>query len=147
MSDWRNRARKVSVMFPANMWQQPLKEIEDEVDKFPMPHDINAKIASALLTYPTVSQGHHKKPRISCNVTWRKHPQFKFITIPQICYDSTDEVRLFKIIEKYGGKIVDSDLSMKQYGQTETSPSGKEHHFENSYEILKEKDHEYNTRR
>lgn len=147
MSDWRNRARKISVMFPANMWQQPLKEITDEVDKFPMPHDINARIMSAILTEPTVSQGHHKKPRINCNITWRKHPLFKFITIPQIVYDSSDEARLFKIIEKYGGKIVDSDLSMNQYQQTETNPSGTEYNFENAHEILKEKDHVYNTRR
>jgi len=147
MSDWRNRSRKVSVMFPANLWQQPLKEITDDVDKFPMPHDVNARIMSSILTEPTVSQGHHKAPRIHCNVTWRKHPQFPFITIPQLDYDSADEARLFRIIEKYGGKIVDSDLRMNQYEQTEINSSGKEYTFENAYEILKEKDHVYNTRK
>ncbi len=139
---WRNRSRKVSVMFPANLWQQPLKEMTDEDEQFPMPQDINARIMSAILTEPTVSQGHHKKPRISCNITWRKHPKHPYITIPQIAYDSSDETRLFKIIEKYGGKIVDSDKTMKQYGQEETSPSGTVYNFENANEILLAKDHE-----
>lgn len=147
MSDWRNRARKVSVMFPANMWQQPLKEMTDDVDVFPMPHDINARIMSAILTEPTVSQGHHKKPRINCNITWRKHPLFKFITIPQISYDLSDETRLFRIIEKYGGKIVDSDLNMNQYQQEEIDSSGKTHSFENMIELLRGKDHEYKPRK
>ena len=141
-NEWRNRARKVSVMFPANLWQQCLKEITDEVEKFPMPHDINARIMSSILTEPTVSAGHHKAPRISCNITWRKHPQFPYITIPQISYDSSDEARLFRIIEKYGGKIVDSDSTMNQYEQTETNLSGTEYNFENVNEVLLAKDHE-----
>jgi len=147
MSDWKNRARKVSVMFPANMWQQPLKEMTDNVEVFPMPRDINAKIMSAILTEPTVSEGHHKKPRINCNITWRKHPLFKFVTIPQISYDSSDEVRLFRIIEKYGGKIVDSDLSINQYQQEETDSSGKTHQIEHMIELLSGKDHEYTPRK
>ena len=32
-NEWRNRSRKVAVMFPANMWQQPLKEMTDNVLK------------------------------------------------------------------------------------------------------------------
>ena len=144
---WRNRARKVSVMFPGNMYQQFLNDIDTEVDKFPVPIDVNARIMSAILTEPTVSAGHHRAPKIGCNVTWRKHPQFPYITIPQLSYDSADEARLFRIIEKYGGKIIESDLSMDQYQQSETSPSGKEYNFENVSEILMAKDFDNNRRR
>jgi len=97
---------------------------------------------SEILTEPTVSAGHHRAPRIGCNITWRKHPQFPFITIPQIAYDSADEARLFRIIEKYGGRIVDSRSDLNQYEQEETNSSGKTYNFENAHEILRAKDHE-----
>lgn len=134
----RNKTKKIRVWFPANLWQQCLKEITDEVEKFPMPQDINARIMSAILTEPTVSAGHHKAPRIECNITWTKDPRFQGCTIPQIVYASADETRLFRIIEKYGGKIVPVRSELNQYQQEETDNTSraKVTQFENANEVI-----------
>lgn len=134
----RNKTKKIRVWFPANLWQECLKEITDEVDKFPMPLDINARIMSDILTHPTVSVGHHKSQRIECNITWTKDPRFPNCTIPQIVFHSADESRLFRIIEKYGGKIVPVREELNQYQQEETDNTsrGVITRFENANEVI-----------
>lgn len=134
----RNKTKKIRVWFPGNLWQQCLKEITDEVEKFPMPQDINARIMSSILTEPTVSAGHHRAPRIECNITWTKDDRFPNCTIPQIVFHSADEARLFRIIEKYGGKIIPVRSELNQYQQEEIDNTSKAKVtiFENANEIV-----------
>jgi len=135
----RNKRKTIRIFFPANLWQQCIKEITDEVPKFPMPQDVNARIMSAILTEPTVSKGHHKAPRIDCNVTWTKDPRFQGATIPQINFASSDEARLFKIIAKYGGKIFPVREELHQYSQEEIDNTSRATvtKFENSNELIR----------
>lgn len=133
----RNKTKKIRVWFPGNLWQDCLKEITDEVEKFPMPQDINARIMSAILTEPTVSAGHHRAPRIECNITWTKDPRCPGCTIPQIVFHSADESRLRRIIEKYGGRIMHVREELNQYQIEETNSSGKTSYVELANEIMR----------
>jgi len=116
-----NKTKKIRVMFPGGLYQDCLREVTEEIVKFPVPLDINARILSGIITKPTIDLGTRKRPRIECNITWFKHPIFKHIQIPQILYASSDEKRLFQIIEKYGGKIMKVDKESGQYLTEETN--------------------------
>ena len=135
-----NKAKKIKVMFPGGLYQDCIAEITKEIIKFPVPLDINARILSGMMTKPTFDLGGvgHKRPRIECNITWFRHPLFPYITMPQILYASSDEKRLFQIIEKYGGKIIKVDKTSDQnlMPETDNTNTGTVHEVERVNEII-----------
>jgi len=78
------------------------------------------------------------------NITWRKHPIFLRNTIVQIAFASSDEPKVMRIMQKFGGKIVPLKENSNQIGREETDNTsvGNTHNFEqvNEYINIKEKD-------
>jgi len=74
------------------------------------------------------------------NITWRKHPIFGRNTIAQIAFASSDEPKVMRIINKYGGKIVPLKEPSIQNGieETDNNTLGITHHFEQVNEYIKE---------
>ncbi len=66
------------------------------------------------------------------NITWRKHPLFHRNTIVQIAFASSDEPKVMRIINKFGGKIVPLKEDSIQMGKTETDNTtlGITHNYE-----------------
>jgi len=78
------------------------------------------------------------------NITWRKHPLFHRNTIAQIAFASSDEPKVMRIMNKFGGKIVPIKEGLGQRGKEETDNTslGRTHQFEavNEYINIKEED-------
>ena len=76
------------------------------------------------------------------NITWRKHPLFGRNTIAQIAFASSDEPKVMRIMNKFGGKIVPLKEDSVQNGIEETNLSGTTYNFEqvNEYINIKEED-------
>ncbi len=72
------------------------------------------------------------------NITWRKHPIFHRNTIAQIAFASSDEPKVMRIIQKFGGKIIPLKENSLQYGIEETNLSGKTINTELVNEYIRE---------
>jgi len=79
---------------------------------------------------------------IRSNITWRKHPIFHRNTIAQVAFASSDEPKVMRIINKFGGKIVPLKENSIQNGRKETNLSGTTYNYEgvNEYINIKEED-------
>lgn len=75
------------------------------------------------------------------NITWRKHPIFGRNTIAQVAFASSDEPKVMRIINKYGGKIVSLKDNSTQRGIEETNLSGKTLNIELVDEYIREDFH------
>ncbi len=73
------------------------------------------------------------------NITWRKHPLFHRNTIVQIAFASSDEPKIMRIINKFGGKIVPV-IESHQIGREEidNTNTAKEHYYEQISEYIRE---------
>jgi len=96
---------------------------------------------SDLLTRPTQIQIKHRPvPYVQANITWRDDPRFPkgIKTIPQINFLSSDEWKILRFIEKYGGKIIpiQEDLGQSIHEETDLTNTGKEYNFEVIDEII-----------
>lgn len=112
--------------------------------------DRERRLLSDMLTAPTIDMGNRKEPRIRVNITWTDDPRYPkgVSTVPQIQYASSDESRLFKLIEKYGGQIIPTgEWNQCQMEETDNNNSGKTHQIERAEEVLQAKDFDYNPRR
>jgi len=78
------------------------------------------------------------------NITWRKHPLFGRNTIAQIAFASSDEPKVMRIMNKFGGKIVpiQEDLNQIEKEETDNTTLGIAHSYEdvNEYINIKEED-------
>jgi len=76
------------------------------------------------------------------NITWRKHPIFHRNTIAQVAFASSDEPKIMRIINKFGGKIIPLKENLVQNGREETNLSGTTYNYEevNEYINIKEED-------
>ena len=85
------------------------------------------------------------------NCTWREHPKYKngFQTYAQIVFASADEWKVMRVMNKYGGKIIDPDLDLNQYQieETDQTNTGMKHQIELATEIFKGNNFDYNIRR
>jgi len=78
------------------------------------------------------------------SITWRKHPIFLRNTIAQVAFPSSDEPKIMRIINKFGGKIVPIKEGSVQHGREETDNTSvaTHHNYEavNEYINIKEED-------
>jgi len=71
------------------------------------------------------------------NITWRKHPIYGRNTIAQVAFASSDEPKVMRIINKFGGKIVPLNET-GQRGIEEVNLSGKTLNIELVNEYIRE---------
>jgi hypothetical protein len=134
-----SKIKKVSVKFP-NFVNKNSVEYEGKriVLKLPEIQDINNRIYSELFSGDSgMSVGAKNLPRIEgFNCTWRndeKNPQF---TIAQFTFASGEERKVMKIVEKYGGTVIESREDLNQWQFDETNLSGNSYQVENVNETL-----------
>jgi hypothetical protein len=134
-----SKIKKVSVKFP-NFVNKNSVEYEGKriVLKLPEIQNINNRIYSELFSGASgMSVGAKNLPRIEgFNCTWRndeKNPQF---TIAQFTFASGEERKVMKIVEKYGGTVIESRADLNQWQFDETNLSGNSYQVENVNETL-----------
>ncbi len=136
-----NRIKKIAIKFP-NFVSKDSIEYEGKrlVLKLPKIQDINNRMYSKLFSdSSTVQIGARKLPRIEgFNCTWRNDMKDPAHTIAQFTFASGEEKKVFRIIEKFNGKIIKSKQDLIQWGFEETNGSGKINELENVNEIIKE---------
>ena len=134
-----SKIKKVSVKFP-NFVSKDSVEYEGKriVLKLPQIQDVNNRMYSELFSGDSgMTTGAKHLPRIEgFNCTWRndeKNPQF---TIAQFTFASGEEKKVSKIIEKYGGMVIESRADLNQWQFDETNLSGNTYQVENVNETL-----------
>ena len=134
-----SKIKKVSVKFP-NFVSKDSVEYEGKriVLKLPQIQDINNRMYSELFSGDSgMTAGAKHLPRIEgFNCTWRndeKNPQF---TIAQFTFASGEERKVMKIVEKYGGTVIESRADLNQWQFDETNLSGKTYQVENVNETI-----------
>ena len=134
-----SKIKKVSVKFP-NFVSKDSIEYEGKriVLKLPQIQDINNRMYSELFSGDSgMTVGAKHLPRIEgFNCTWRndeKNPQY---TIAQFTFASGEERKVMKIVEKYGGQIIQSREDLNQWAFDETNLSGKTYQVENVNETI-----------
>jgi len=134
-----NKIKKVSVKFP-NFVSKDSVEYEGKrvVLKLPQIQDVNNRMYSELFSEDSgMTTGAKHLPRIEgFNCTWRndeKNPQF---TIAQFTFASGEERKVSKIIEKFGGQIIESRADLNQWQFDETNLSGNTYQVENVNETI-----------
>ena len=134
-----SKIKKVSVKFP-NFVSKDSIEYEGKriVLKLPQIQDINNRMYSELFSGDSgMTAGAKHLPRIEgFNCTWRndeKNPQY---TIAQFTFASGEERKVMKIVEKYGGTVIESRADLNQWQFDETNLSGKTYQVENVNETL-----------
>ena len=134
-----SKIKKVSVKF-TNFVSKDSVEYEGKrvVLKLPQIQDINNRMYSELFSGDSGMQvGARNLPRIEgFNCTWRndeKNPQY---TIAQFTFASGEERKVSKIIEKYGGQVIESREDLNQWQFDETNLSGSTYQVENVNETL-----------
>ena len=134
-----NKIKKLSVKFP-NFVSKDSIEYEGKkiVLKLPQIQDINNRMYSELFSGDSgMTAGAKHLPRIEgFNCTWRndeKNPQY---TIAQFTFASGEERKVMKIVEKYGGMVIESRADLNQWSFDETNLSGKTYQVENINETI-----------
>ena len=134
-----SKIKKVSVKFP-NFVSKDSVEYEGKrvVLKLPQIQDINNRMYSELFSGDSgMTAGAKHLPRIEgFNCTWRndeKNPQY---TIAQFTFASGEERKVSKIIEKFGGQVIESRADLNQWQFDETNLSGKTYQVENVNETI-----------
>jgi hypothetical protein len=134
-----SKIKKVSVKFP-NFVSKDSVEYEGKrlVLKLPEIQDINNRMYSELFSGDSgMTAGAKHLPRIEgFNCTWRndeKNPQF---TIAQFTFASGEERKVMKIVEKFGGQVIESREDLNQWAFDETNLSGKTYQVENVNETI-----------
>ena len=134
-----NKIKKISVKFP-NFVSKDSVEYEGKriVLKLPEIQDVNNRMYSELFSGDSGMQvGARNLPRIEgFNCTWRndeKNPQF---TIAQFTMASGEEHKVMKIVEKYGGTVIESRADLNQWQFDETNLSGNTYQVENVNETI-----------
>ena len=134
-----SKIKKVSVKFP-NFVSKDSVEYEGKrlVLKLPQIQDINNRMYSELFSGDSgMTAGAKHLPRIEgFNCTWRndeKNPQY---TIAQFTFASGEERKVMKIVEKYGGQIIESRADLNQWQFDETNLNGITSQVENVNETI-----------
>jgi len=135
----QNKIKKISVKFP-NFVSKDSVEYEGKrvVLKLPQIQDINNRMYSELFSGDSgMTAGAKHLPRIEgFNCTWRndeKNPQY---TIAQFTFANGEERKVSKIIEKYGGTVIESRADLNQWQFDETNLSGNTYQVENVNETI-----------
>lgn len=99
---------------------------------------IPRELISHEFTRPTQIQlGPRPKPHIECNITFMEHPFDARRNLAQIVFASSDEKKVWRIINKYNGRDIDVRTDLNQYRIEETNGSGKTSFTELANEIIR----------
>ena len=141
-----NKTKKVRVRFPnlvsGNM---VIGECTKQVMKLPEIQDINNRLYSEMFSSSSgMSVGARMLPKVEgFNCTWISDKSiYGQYVDAQFTFASSEDKKVMRIIEKYGGKVVDTRDDLVQHGQSETNltNTGIETEFENIAETLRAKD-------
>ena len=140
------KLKKIRVRFPNLIsGQMVVGDCTKQVMKLPQVQDINNRIYSELFSSSSnISCGARMLPKIEgFNCTWvnSDHIMGAYVDA-QFTFSSSEDKKVMRIIEKYGGVVVDTRDDLVQNGQSETNltNTGIETEFENIAETLRAKD-------
>ena len=135
-----NKAKKIRVRFPNIIsGKMVVGECEKQVMKLPAIQDINNRIYSELFSGASNTQvGARLLPKIEgFNCTWiSDKSNYGAYVDAQFTFASSEERKVMRIIDKHGGKIIDTRTDLNQNSFTETNLSGKENEVERVNEVI-----------
>ena len=135
-----NKAKKIRVRFPNIVsGKMVVGECEKQVMKLPAIQDINNRIYSELFAGSSNTQvGARMLPKVEgFNCTWINSDRIMGAYVDaQFTFASSEERKVMKIIDKHGGKIIDTRTDLKQNYFTEINLSGKETEVERVNEVI-----------
>ena len=139
-----NKAKKVRVRFPNLIsGQMTVGECTKQVMKLPQIQDINNRIYSEMFAGESgMTSGARMLPKIEgFNCTWinSDHLMGSYVD-GQFTFASGEEKKVMKIIDKFGGQIIDIKSDLNQNKMKEINGSGLEVPVELVNEILSSKD-------
>jgi len=107
--------------------------------KLPQIQDINNRIYSELFSGATKTQvGARLLPKIEgFNCTWiSDKSNYGQYVDAQFTFAGSEEKKVMRIIDRYGGVIINSRTDLNQNSFTETNLSGKENEVERVNEVI-----------
>ena len=135
-----NKAKKIRVRFPNLVsGKMVVGECEKQVMKLPEIQDVNNRIYSELFAGSSNTQvGARMLPKVEgFNCTWINSDRIMGAYVDaQFTFASSEERKGMKIIDKHGGKIIDTRTDLKQNYFTEINLSGKETEVERVNEVI-----------
>ena len=135
-----NKTKKIRVRFPNLVsGKMVVGECEKQVMKLPAIQDINNRIYSDLFTESKgMKVGARMLPKVEgFNCTWisDKSVYGQYVDA-QFTFASSEEKKVMRIIDRYGGKIINVRTDLNQNSFTETNLSGKENQVERVNEVI-----------
>ena len=137
-----NKTKKIRVRFPNLVsGKMVVGECEKQVMKLPQVQDINNRIYSELFSSSSgMSCGGRMLPKIEgFNCTWinSDHLMGAYVDA-QFTFASSEEKKVMRILDKYGGKIVNvrTDLVQNATKERNNTTTGKEIEVERVNEII-----------
>ena len=137
-----NKTKKIRVRFPNLVsGKMVVGECEKQVMKLPAVQDINNRIYSELFSSSSgMSCGGRMLPKIEgFNCTWinSDHLMGAYVDA-QFTFASSEEKKVMRILDKYGGKIVNvrTDLVQNATKERNNTTTGKEIEVEQVNEII-----------
>ena len=135
-----NKAKKIRVRFPNLVsGKMVVGECEKQVMKLPEIQDVNNRIYPELFAGSSNTQvGARMLPKVEgFNCTWINSDRIMGAYVDaQFTFASSEERKVMKIIDKHGGKIIDTRTDLKQNYFTEINLSGKETEVERVNEVI-----------
>ena len=137
-----NKTKKIRVRFPNLVsGKMVVGECEKQVMKLPAVQDINNRIYSELFSSSSgMSCGGRMLPKIEgFNCTWinSDHLMGAYVDA-QFTFASSEEKKVMRILDKYGGKIVNvrTDLVQNATKERNNTTTGKQIEVERVNEII-----------
>ena len=135
-----NKAKKIRVRFPNLVsGKMVVGECEKQVMKLPAIQDINNRIYSELFAGSSNTQvGARMLPKVEgFNCTWINSDRIMGAYVDaQFTFASSEERKVMRIIDRHGGKIINTREDLHQNSFTETNLSGKENEVERVNEVI-----------
>ena len=135
-----NKAKKIRVRFPNIVsGKMVVGECEKQVMKLPAIQDINNRIYSEMFSGASNTQiGARLLPKVEgFNCTWiSDKSNYGNYVDAQFTFASSEERKVMRIIDRHGGKIIDTRTDLNQNSFTETNLSGKENQVERVNEVI-----------
>ena len=137
-----NKAKKIRVRFPNIVsGKMVVGECEKQVMKLPAIQDINNRIYSEMFSGSSNTQvGARMLPKIEgFNCTWiSDKSNYGNYVDAQFTFAGSEEKKVMRIIDRHGGKIIDTrtDLNQNCFSETNNTTTGKETEVERVNEII-----------
>ena len=137
-----NKAKKIRVRFPNIVsGKMVVGECEKQVMKLPAIQDINNRIYSEMFSGSSNTQvGARMLPKNEgFNCTWINSDRLMGAYVDaQFTFASSEEKKVMRIIDRHGGKIIDTrtDLNQNSFTEKNNTTTGKETEVERVNEII-----------